>query len=469
MKLLAVGDIHLGRTPSRLPMELTNRAHELGPAEAWRRAVDAAIAAGVKAVLLAGDVVENDADFFEAYRELSQGVRRLTDEGIEVIGVAGNHDVRVLPRLAEHIPKFHLLGSGGQWQRCAIREGDEVVSLWGWSFPQAQVHHSPLENARLERGLGINLGLLHCDRDGTRGQSPYAPVAGSELAQAGLDGWLLGHIHKPDDLAAPSPNGHFSPNGYLGSLTGLGRSETGPRGPWLITLASGQIAEVAQLPLGPLRWEHLEVSLDGLNAELAGPNPDGIQEKVQGYLLERVREFDAELNRRRNHAMETESALNEGNLRPAAVGLRVRFTGRTRFGKAAADAISENDRGHIHTGNGDVHYFIESIRSDTRPEIDLQDLAQRQDPVGLLAQRLLWLEQPEGTEGAEGHAEQDESIEAARQRAKLVEAAKQRLDAQAGRPRWNGLQAATPDPVEWLRESGFRALDRLLAQEGENL
>ena len=467
MKLLAVGDIHLGRTPSRLPMELANRVHELGPAEAWRRAVEAAIAAGVKAVLLAGDVVENDDDFFEAYRELSQGVRRLTDEGIEVIGVAGNHDVRVLPRLAEQIPQFQLLGHGGQWQRCEIREGKEVVSLWGWSFPQAQVHRSPLENARLERGPGINLGLLHCDRDGTRGQSPYAPVAGSELAQAGLDGWLLGHIHKPDDLAAPSPNGHFSPSGYLGSLAGLGRSETGPRGPWLISLAGGHIAKVEQLPLAPLRWEYLEVPLDGLNAELADPNPDGIQEKVQGYLLERVRELDAGLNRQRDHVVEIEPALNEEKVRPAAVGLRVRFTGRTRFGTAAADAIPKDDRGHIYDGNGDVHYFIESIQSDTRPEIDLQELAQRQDPVGLLAQRLLWLEQPEGTEGAAGHAEQGEWNEAAEQRAKLIEAAKQRLDAQARRPRWNGLQTAKPDPVEWLRKSGFRALDRLLAQEGE--
>ena len=483
MKLLAVGDIHLGRAPSRLPPDLADRARELDSAEAWRRAVETAIEVGVKAVLLAGDVVEKDDDFFEAYRELSQGVRRLTDKGIEVIGVAGNHDVKVLPRLAEQIPQFRLLGQGGRWQRREIAEGNEVVSLWGWSFPQTQVHRSPLENARLERGPGINLGLLHCDRGVA--QSPYAPVAGSELDQAGLDGWLLGHIHKPDDLAAPSPNGDFYPNGYLGSLTGLNRGETGPRGPWLITLEDGHIAKVRQLPLAPLRWEYLEVPLDGLNAEykkeatnsagkqqreepLTGPNPDGIRENVQRYLLERVRKFDAGLDRQRNYAVETEPTLDAENVRPAAVGLRVRFTGRTRFGTAAADAIPEDDRGHIHDGNGNVHYFIESVRSDTRPEIDLRKLAERQDPVGLLAQRLLLLEQPEGAEGAEGHAEQDESIEAARQRTTLIEAAKQKLDAQAGRPRWNGLPAATPDPVEWLRKSGFRALDMLLAQEGEN-
>ena len=503
MKLLAVGDIHLGRTPSRLPEELAGRARELGPAEAWRRAVDAAIKAGVNAVLLAGDVVEKEDDFFEAYRELSQGVGRLTDAGIAIVGVAGNHDVRMLPRLAEQMSQFQLLGRGGEqvdfpasvvrwcaecqplvedvkWERCEIRDGNEVVSLWGWSFPRAQVKGSPLSGTRLERGPGVNLGLLHCDRGVA--QSRYAPVANEALQQAGMDGWLLGHIHKPDDLAAQSSNGRFALNGYLGSLTGLDRSETGLRGPWLITVEGGHIAEVEQLPLAPLRWEHLEVPLDGLGAEnakeetgttetqqreepLPGPNPDGIREKVRGCLLQQVREFDAALNGQTNHTMEAEPALNEENLRPTAVGLCIRFTGRTNFGAAAADAFSQADLQHIFDGEGGVHYFVESIQVDTRPEIDLRELAQRPDPVGLLAQRLLWLEQSEGAAAVEGQAEQGELIEAARRQATLIEEAKQRLDARAGHLRWNGLPAATPDSAEWLRKSGFRALDLLLAQK----
>ena len=163
MRVLAVGDIHLGRTPSRLPSDLS--ARELGPAEAWRRAVDAALEAEVAAVLLAGDVVDRDEDFFEAYRELESGVRRLADEGIAVIGVAGNHDVEVLPRLARHIPEFRLLGAGGRWESCRIAAGGEAVTLWGWSFPRARFSASPLADQRFERLPGINLGLLHCDRD----------------------------------------------------------------------------------------------------------------------------------------------------------------------------------------------------------------------------------------------------------------------------------------------------------------
>lgn len=485
MKLLAVGDIHLGRTPSRLPPELADRAGELGPAEAWRRAVNTAIAAEVKAVLLAGDVVERNDDFFEAYQELSQGVKRLADANIAVIGVAGNHDVRVLPRLAEQIPQFQLLGREGEqgaavasvvrwcaehqppgcdgkWERCEIREGNEVVSLWGWSFPQAKITASPLNGARLERGPGINLGLLHCDRGVA--QSRYAPVANAELEQAGLDGWLLGHIHKPDELAAPLPNGHLAPNGYLGSLTGLDRSETAPRGPWLVTLEGGHIAKVAQLPLAPLRWEHLEVPLDGLNVE----NAENVQEEVQARLLQAVREFDNQIGEQRNQVLEAVGALEGRDGGPAAVGLRVRFTGRSRFGTAAVGTIGEDDRSHIQDGELDVHYFVESIQADTRPEIDLQELAERNDPVGLLAQRLLWLEQPEGAAAAEGQAGQGELPEAAMQRDHLIEAVRRKLQEQADRPRWSNLDQTIPDPIAWLQKSGLRTLDKLLAQKAND-
>ena len=415
MKILAVGDMHLGRNPSRLPAGLTVPARELGPAEAWRRTVDAALAKRVKAVLLAGDVVEKDDDFFEAYRELHKGVQRLAEAGIAVLGVAGNHDVRVLPRLAEQIPQFRLLGKGGKWERREIGQRDSVVSLWGWSFPQAQVRQSPLEGVRLARGAGVNLGLLHCDRGVA--SSPYAPVTNSALEQAGLDGWLLGHIHKPDDLAAPSPNG------YLGSLTGLDRSETGPRGPWLLTVEKGQITGVEQLPLAPLRWEHLEVPLDGLGTE--DESSDEIKEEVQGRLLARVQAFDKKLNQQGSRA--------------TAVGLHIRFTGRTRFGTDAIDAIPVLI---------DDKYFIASLQADTRPEEDLQELAQHSDPLGLLAQRLLWLEQP---------------IDAKATR--LIENARQKLEQQAKKARWGSLDDIAPDPVEWLRKAGFRVLDQLSAQK----
>lgn len=417
VKVLAVGDMHLGRTPSRLPPELPVR--DLGPAEAWHRAVDAALESGVTAVLLAGDVVDRDDDFFEAYRALESGVRRLAEAGVAVIGVAGNHDVAVLPRLARNIPRFRLLGAGGKWESCRIAEGREALTLWGWSFPQARVSTSPLEQVSFERPSGINLGLLHCDLDAGPG-SPYAPVGRWELERAGLDGWLLGHIHRPDALSAESPSG------YLGSLSGLHRGETGPRGPWMIRVAEGGIAEISHLPLAPLRWEALEVDLEGI----------GDPAEARERLLAAMRALDG--------------SVASSPVAPRAVGLAVTFTGRTAFGSAATEAVPEEDRSAIHSGTAGTHYFIHRIDADTRPELDLEELARRQDPVGLLAERLLQLERPEGEP----------------ERENLVEMARRHLAQQSGKPVWRGLEAGAgePDPVAWLRRAGFRALDRLLEQ-----
>jgi DNA repair exonuclease SbcCD nuclease subunit len=147
--LLAIGDIHLGRRPTRVPEDVLESvgSKELTPAAALRRAVERALSLEVDAVLLAGDVVEQNDDFYEAYGDLAEGVKRLTRAGIPVFGVAGNHDVRVLPRLADAIPEFQLLGRGGVWEEAVIegRDGSSMRIL-GWSFPSergARSHESP--------------------------------------------------------------------------------------------------------------------------------------------------------------------------------------------------------------------------------------------------------------------------------------------------------------------------------------
>src|SRR5262245_1795132 len=123
-KLLCIGDMHLGRRPARLPADLEVDASELGPAAAWKRCTAFAIAERVDAVLLAGDVVESANRFFEAFGVLERGVRELEAAGIRTIGVAGNHDVEVLPRLADEIAGFHLLGRGGRWESVEVaRDG----------------------------------------------------------------------------------------------------------------------------------------------------------------------------------------------------------------------------------------------------------------------------------------------------------------------------------------------------------
>ncbi len=418
LKLLAVGDLHLGRHPARLPAELPTPAAQLGPAGAWERVVEAALDKAVDVVAFAGDVVEREHDFFEAYRLLRQGVERLTAAGVRVLAVAGNHDGAVLPQLADEVAGFELLGRGGFWEAVALDHGGERATLWGWSFPQARVSHSPLASASLERGAGPNLGLLHCDRD--QADSRYAPVSSRELSGADVDGWLLGHIHRPDALWAPAPAG------YLGSVTGLDPGESGAHGPWLLTLEGGRVTGVEHWPLAPLRWERLEVDLSDMAAA----------DEARARLLTAVRALD--------------DSLQLAPWTPRAVGLRVRFGGRSEFGAdAIAPLFPADERAGIHE-HGGIHYFIERVAVETLPVIGLEELAARGDPPGLLAQRLLLLERP-ATDP---------------ERRALIDAARPQLAAVAREGRW---QALAPEPGEdevadWLRRAARLALERLLAQ-----
>lgn len=424
LKLLAVGDLHLGRRPSRLPEPLEGRASELGPGEAWRRTVRTAKDEGVHVVALAGDVVEHDDDFFEAYRALHRGVEELAEANIQVIGVAGNHDVRVLPRLAEHLPQFKLLGEGGRWATCEIEAAGERLALWGWSFPQESVTESPLAEISFDRREGVNLGLLHCDRDATH--SRYAPVSSAALAASGLDGWLLGHNHSPDPLTSETLTG------YLGSVTATDPGQPGARGPWLLEIARGRLASVEHRVVAPLRWEHLDLDLTGL------ADPD----RAHGRLLERLQSLDAEV-------------VGSAAEAPAAVGLRVRLTGRTRVGEAALDRFDDDElRADVTPGDSPAQWFLERVTARTWPEIDLEELAGRTDPPGLLARRLLALDRTAGDD----------------ERDRLVEEGRRRLEGRLGESRFQALGKPAleeEDVVDWLQSAGSRLLDRLLAQGEE--
>ena len=422
MKLLCIADIHLGRQPSRVPSPVLERvsAHELGPAGAWARAVEFAVTQGVDAVLLAGDVVEQEDDFHEAYPDLRHGVERLAGAGIRVLGVTGNHDVKVLPRLAAAVPAFELLGAGGTWQAEVLAGGDgSRVRVLGWSFPEPVVRTSPLAAGLPERDALPTIGLLHCDRDQLG--SNYAPVRSAELRAAPVDAWLLGHIHKPDDLAGERPSG------YLGSLTGMDPGESGVHGPWLLEVAGDGRITMAQVPLAPLRWTELDVPVDALTTA----------EDVHRLITEQIEACHAE--------------IGAAAQRPHAVGCRLRLTGRSDLRAAIERSLDADDpRAGVHDRDG-MLYFVHDWRLDILPAIDLDAAAAGTDPVALLARRLLLL-RGEDT--------------AARQA--LIAQARERLVAVPRQRPYNALGAEPPDDeriAALLEAAATRALDALLQQQ----
>ena len=421
-ELLFVGDIHLGRRPTGLSealAELGLEAHALSPAAAWAATVDRALADRPAAVVLAGDVVEGERDRFEAFAHLERGVARLTAAGVPVVGVAGNHDGHVLPRLASRIPAFRLLGAGGRWEALAVAEG---VDLLGWSFPRRHVRDSPLAHPGLDEALAARspgaamLGVLHADLD--QAGSPYAPVGRAELERVPVDAWFAGHVHRPDALEGPRPLG------YLGSLVGLDAGEPGWRGPWAVEVRGPGAVRARRLPGGPVRWEPLDVDLDDLDAP-AEQALDALHARVHEAMRERARQ---------------DSLLADPGLR--LVVARARLSGRPAHRGVARQLAALPVASRI-LPVGPVPWLLEAVRDDTRPRLDLEALATRSTPPGLLARRLLALERgdPEAEAWLGG------------------------LDAHAASHRaggWAEVDAPLPAPREVALRAGLRLLDALL-------
>jgi len=336
--VLFVGDIHLGRTAIELPVK--------GPEEAWRRTVETAIQQRAQAVVLAGDVVDQDRDRFEALAHLDRGVRHLETAGIRVIAVSGNHDSLVLPLLADRT-NVHLLGAGGTWERLEL----DGLALVGWSFPTRHVRQSPLAfdglGAALQGG-GRVIGILHADLDAQG--SPYAPVRRDELlAVSEVEKWVLGHIHKPSDLRTERV-------GYLGSLVGLHRNEVGTHGPWRFD------GDWEQLALGPAHWMQLDVTARGDDVRDADRAHETLERAVRSAVANVPDAVDA-------------------------VGLSVRFVGEVSHvaGLRALAALSPEER----IFHAEIPLHVLKVEDHTRPTLDLEQLRQEASPVGRLAGALL--------------------------------------------------------------------------------
>ena len=359
--ILFLGDVHLGRRPTSLSgplQDLGLSPQKLSPAATLSLTVDHALRVGARALVFAGDVVEALQDRFEAYAVLEREVKRLADAGVPVYGVAGNHDGVALPRLAARLDGFHLLGEGGTWEQVAIPGDGPPVALAGWSFPQEHHRANPLDapgarDALRRPAQGALLGVLHGDLDASG--SPYAPVRSADLARTEADAWFLGHIHRPHPL-------HERPFGYLGSLCGLDIGEPGARGPWEVRVHGREVV-ATQVPLAPIRWEHLHLDV----SECADADA------VHTQLVQTLRGLP-----------DHDPTLLDRRLQVVVV--RVFLVGRRQHGQVAAELIATTQTPmELTSALAGKPVILESLHDLTRPAVDLPRLATQPTPAGRLA------------------------------------------------------------------------------------
>ncbi len=245
MKILAAADIHMGRIPS-VPDSSRYRG-----SSSFEAVVEKAIDLQVDVLLLLGDVVEQPKAWLSVYGPLNHGLERLKQAQIKVIGVGGNHDYSVFPRLAKDNDAITLLGLGGKWEVYSYKG----VQFVGWSFPSEHVKDNPFDHFKevSSQVTGLSIGLLHTDVTGE--QSKYATTKRTDFQQSGVPLWMLGHIHQRMKLQNTDAY-------YCGSPFALDSSESGQHGVYLLkTVADTYWKEPEFIPLCPHRFEWFDIDV----------------------------------------------------------------------------------------------------------------------------------------------------------------------------------------------------------------
>lgn len=263
-KILHIADVHLdtifsGRTET-LRLRLRDALRE-----AFDRAVDCAVRENVHALVIAGDLFDNERLSFRTEQHLVAQLRKLEASGISTVYVTGNHDPGGSRFRGAAIPwpsSFHYVSSA---EPVVIDvpgpDGEPVGRLVGAGHASASESTNLAASFPRAEGKLPHVGVLHTMVTGAAsegGHDRYAPCALMDLRRPGYRYWALGHIHLRQQVCDESA-AHYS-----GNLQGRNPRETGEKGGLLVSLRDGMAPEVDFRAFGPIQWA--ELRLDGLES-----------------------------------------------------------------------------------------------------------------------------------------------------------------------------------------------------------
>jgi DNA repair protein SbcD/Mre11 len=194
-RILATADLHLGALGDKAPAGESL----LSPGEVWQNVVRQCITLKSDVLLIAGDLIDQEADFAEVSRMLDKSFSMLEEAGIDIVLISGNHDYDLLPfyletRSFDHIT---LLGANGNWEAITIEKHGIRFGIAGRSFPEIDQQSDPLLGAEeiLESAMHPLIAMLHCDTKNP--ESIFGYVEMEKLIDLPVDAWILGHLHEP--------------------------------------------------------------------------------------------------------------------------------------------------------------------------------------------------------------------------------------------------------------------------------
>lgn len=303
-------------------------------------------------LVIAGDVYDGAERGVRAQFRFLRGLERLAAHGIQTFVVHGNHDpVDGWSAIRSQWPREVTVFDHTEVQAVPVtRDNRLLATVYGISYPTRAVSENLSLRFRRQPSPGAHIALLHCNVGGDGEHEAYSPCVLDDLRRGQMDYWALGHIHKRQILSAHSPCVV-----YPGNTQGRSQkpSELGEKGAMVVTVDGQTVQPPEFVPLDRVRFERIEVDIARIadlpalaralmgNAQVARTTHGN-----RGLLLRAV--------------IKGRGPVHRDLIRPNVVDELVRDL---------RDA-AETERPFL---------WWESIRLETRPDLDRTAIRQRQD------------------------------------------------------------------------------------------
>ena len=256
----AIGDVgDLGEYQDGIARDLASVARG-----ALESLVDLAIDRSASFVVLAGDIFHDGSAIPAVQLHFHYQLGRLDDEEIPVYICHGNHDpldesFRRTGKLPGNVEVFGTEDPETFFPR--LRSGHGSAAVSGLSFSQQHEEENlALRFHDLEPVDVPHIAVLHADLEGHTGHKAYAPCSLSDLREAPVDYWALGHIH----LRAVEDLGPGRYAAYCGNLQGrhFKDSECHPKGALVVPISEHGIGEPEFVACDRVRFVKSDVTVD---------------------------------------------------------------------------------------------------------------------------------------------------------------------------------------------------------------
>jgi exonuclease SbcD len=260
-RFLHTADIHLDSPLRSLALRNAELAELIAGATRHTLAsiVDLCLAERVDALLLSGDLYDGEQTSMKTARFLAGELHRLSEGGIAVFVIRGNHDaLSKITRELTFPPNVKLFAGRAEAVTVARARGERPIVVHGLSFAEPQAPESLLPRYRAPIDGAINIGLMHTSLGGAVGHDPYAPCSLADLDGSGFRYWALGHVHK-----ASVVEGRCTVV-MPGIPQGRDVNEDGAKSVALVTVADDGAIRVEHRPVGLAAFERVVVDAGGI-------------------------------------------------------------------------------------------------------------------------------------------------------------------------------------------------------------